>query len=192
MAIYVSRNGERSGPYEDSAVRDQLRSGQLLPGDMGIKEGDPAWRTLAEIFPDATPASTAPAAVQRDVVAEPTRSGGGCLKSGLITVGLILFFLGIAAAIGSRFIPSVSCDLAEEDHKRIEKLRSDLDKATKNGDDVKAIEFGLKQELSGAEAAQRNCNEDKFRNNSIGVGGGVAAAVGLLMSLIGLLVGRRK
>ena len=194
MAIYLNKNGQQSGPFDDDVVRGQLQSGQVSQVDMGIRQGDAAWRTLGELFPDVGQRSVAPWAAENAVVTEPKKSGGGCLKTSLITVGLCLFFLGIAIAIGSRFIPSVSCDLLEKDHEEIVKLQSDLDQATKNGDSdkIRLLQFTLNQALSGARASQENCDQDKLRNNVIGGAGGGVAFIGLLMTLVGLFVGRRK
>jgi hypothetical protein len=116
------------------------------------------------------------------------------LKTGLLVAGLLSLLLGIGIAVGSRFIPRVSCGLAESDAREIEKVRSDLDKAKRDDDtdEVRVLEFRLKQSLSGAEASQANCDNDRFRNNIVGAIGGGMAAVGLLLALLGLFVGRRK
>jgi hypothetical protein len=119
---------------------------------------------------------------------------GGCLKFGIIGTGLLFLLLGIGVVIGSRFIPSVSCDLAESDAHKIDKLRSDLKKATEEGkfDRIGPLQIELNRELPGAAASQEYCNDEKFRNNLIGGAGGVLAAIGFLMALIGLFIGRRK
>ena len=51
MPIYINKNGQQSGPYEDHIVVDQLRNGTLSPSDMGIRHGDPSWQKLGEMFP---------------------------------------------------------------------------------------------------------------------------------------------
>ena len=102
--------------------------------------------------------------------------------------------IGIMAAAGSRFIPSVSCDLAESGAEKIDKLQRDLDKARSEGkyDRVGPLSLELQSELSGAEVSQKYCNDDKFRDNVI-LGTGVGLGLfGLLLSLIGLVVGRKK
>src|SRR5215213_1986369 len=166
MPIYINKNGQQSGPYEDNVVLDQLRSGALSPNDMAIRHGDQAWQKLGDMFPGsgkvesasprvAAPADAAIGASPVTAAVSPTPKKGGCLKGALIGVGLLFVVLGIAIAVGSRFIPSVSCDMAESDHQRIEKLRSDLDKATKDGkfDKIGPLQLELNQELSGAEVS---------------------------------------
>ena len=195
MAIYLNKDGQESGPFEDDVVRGQLQSGQLTPGDMGIRQGDAAWQTLGELFPGVAQSTAVPAAVSENVSVDTTsKKGGGGLKGALLGLGVLALILGVVAAIGSRFIPSVSCDLAESDHKNIVKLQADLDKAKKNDDSdkIELVQRELDGELSGARASQEYCDQDKLRNNVICGGGVVVAFVGLLMSVIGLFVGRRK
>ncbi len=192
MPIYLNKNGQQSGPFDDDVVLGQLQSGLLLPRDLGIRQGDASWRTLAELFPGVGEFSTQHR--ENNVASTPAKSGGGCLKSFLLSLGILALVLGIGAAIGSRFIPSVSCSLADSDHEEIVKLQADLDKATKNADsdEIKLIQFKLKQTLSGAQTSQENCNQDKLRDNVVGVAGGIVGLAGLLMSVVGLFVGRRK
>jgi hypothetical protein len=199
MPIYINKNGQQSGPYEDHIVIDQLRSGVLAPDDMAIRHGDASWQRLGDMFPGVAKSgfappigTTAPAPVTPGVA--PAKRGGGCLKFGLIGTGILFLLLGVGVAIGSRFIPSASCDYAESDARKIDKLKSDLDKATKDGkfDRIGPLQMELNQELAGATVSQRYCNDDKFRDNLIGGAGGVLAVLGFLMAVIGLFVGRRK
>lgn len=205
MPIYVNKNDQQLGPYEEHVVMDQLRSGQLSPTDLGIRQGDSAWQSLGDLFPGvAYEQATSPAGADRvggtarsstgTAAVASTPKKGGCLKGALIGAGLLFLLLGIAVAAGSRYIPSTACDLAESDARKIDKLRSDLDKATTNGDfdKIGPLQIELTEELAGAATTQRYCNDDKFRDNAIGISGGVLGFVGLLMAVIGLFVGRRK
>jgi hypothetical protein len=194
MPIYINKNGQQSGPYEDHVVIDQLKNGSLSPNDLGVKHGESSWQRLGDMFPGvgvAKPPPVASDARAASTAAPPKK--GGCLKFGLIGTGLLFLLLGVSIAVGSRFIPSVSCTLAEDDAHRIDKLRSDLKKATEEGkfDRIGPLQLELNQQLSGAEVSQKNCNDDKFRNNLIGGAGGVLGAIGFLMALIGLFVKRK-
>jgi hypothetical protein len=202
MPIYINQNGQQSGPYEDHVVIDQLRSGMLSPNDMAIRHGEASWQSLGEMFPGvaaraAEPAVGANAAAYASAgtaSAVPAPKKGGCLKAGLLGTGLVLLLLGIAVAAGSRFIPSVSCDLAESDAQKISKLRADIERAKSDFkyERVGPLQMELEQTLSGAEVSQRYCDNDKFRDDMIGIAGGVVAAIGFLMAVVGLFVGRRK
>jgi hypothetical protein len=205
MPIYVTKDNQQSGPYEDHVVVDQLKNGMLSPNDLGIRPGETSWQKLGDMFPGVgggqsvppppPPVSASTGSKPGEFAAVPAHAKkGGCLKVGLISIGLASLLLGICAAVGSRFIPSVSCDLVESDSKEIQKLNSDLDKAKKAGDtaEVRTVEFQLKQALSGAEASQANCDQDKLRNNIVGAVGGGLAVVGFLLAVIGFFVGRKK
>lgn len=75
MAIYIHRNGEQFGPYEEKVVIDQLGNGQLSPDDMGIRQGEKDWQKLRLMFPNATPATPSPEAIPPPpVVAKETPS----------------------------------------------------------------------------------------------------------------------
>src|SRR5688572_26395849 len=51
MPVYINKDGQQSGPYEDNVVIDQLRSGMLSPNDMAIRHGDSSWQRLGDLFP---------------------------------------------------------------------------------------------------------------------------------------------
>ena len=202
MPIYINKSGQQSGPYEDHIVIDQLRSGMLSPDDLAIRHGDAAWQRLGEMFPGvaaeraeaAAPVFVAGSAGTPTASVVPAAKKGGCLKGGLIGLGLLLLVLGIATAVGGQFIPSTSCDLADADARKIDKLRSDIEKAKSDFkyDRIGPLQLELNETLAGAEASQRYCDDDKFRNNAISVAGGTLAFVGFLMAVVGLFVGRRK
>ena len=74
MAIYIHRNGEQFGPYEEQIVIDQLHNGQLSPDDMGIRQGEKDWQKLRVMFPDAAPATPSPDAIPPPPVVAETPS----------------------------------------------------------------------------------------------------------------------
>ena len=205
MPIYINKNGQQTGPYEDHIVIDQLRNGTLASEDLAIRHGDASWQKLGDMFPDVAsrraetppisippPVSTAGSDVLQSAVPPPKK--GGCLKGSLIGAGLLFLLLGIAAAAGSRFIPSTSCDLAKSDEERIDKLERDIEKAKRDFkyDVIGPKSIELEAATAGYEVSKRYCDNDKFRDNMIGIAGGVVAVVGLLMAVVGLFVGRRK
>lgn len=60
MEIWIGRNGERHGPYQEEQVKEWLRSGQLSPEDQGWYEGLADWRPLSILFPQDRPAVVDP------------------------------------------------------------------------------------------------------------------------------------
>jgi hypothetical protein len=53
MSIYITKNNQQSGPFDDSKVLEMLNSGQLSPDDFAIRQGASQWQKLSEMFPDA-------------------------------------------------------------------------------------------------------------------------------------------
>src|SRR5271168_2728634 len=49
MAIYITRNGERYGPYSLAEAQEHVRSGRLAMSDMAWQEGLPNWIPLNQI-----------------------------------------------------------------------------------------------------------------------------------------------
>jgi uncharacterized RDD family membrane protein YckC len=52
MEIWIGRDGERHGPYQEEDVRQWLRSGQLGGSDLAWHEGLADWQPLSALFPD--------------------------------------------------------------------------------------------------------------------------------------------
>jgi len=51
MEVWIGRNGERHGPYQEEQVREWLRSGQVSPDDLGWRDGLADWQPLSVLFP---------------------------------------------------------------------------------------------------------------------------------------------
>lgn len=187
MQIYVNRNGQQSGPYEGNIVLDKLRNAEFSPNDLGIRQGETVWRSLGEIFPQILVAEPGPPA---DVAVKK----GGCLKGGLIGAGILILLLGLIIAIGSRFMPSPSCDRVEADRDEIEKLQREIDKirSGSNNEGLGEKLLRLKSMQAGYETSYEYCEKDRFRDNLMGGAGALAALVGFLMAVVGLFVGRKK
>ncbi|TBR36027.1 MULTISPECIES: RDD family protein [Dyella] len=64
MEVWIGRDGERHGPYQESDVRQWLRSGEVSPADLGWYDGMSDWKPLSSLYPqdlpDAAPAFTPP------------------------------------------------------------------------------------------------------------------------------------
>jgi hypothetical protein len=197
MAIYISKNNQQFGPYEEHVVLDQLRNGSLSSDDMAIRQGDASWQRLGDMFPNVVREPVAASSTASAASSDPAQSakkGSGCLKFGLLGTGLLLLLLGIATAIGGQFIPSTSCDLLKSDEEKIDKLRRDLDRARNDGkyDRISSLEYEINAETAGAAASRKYCNDDKMRNNIVSGAGGVVGFIGLLMAIVSLFIKRKK
>lgn len=54
MSIYISKNNQQTGPFDETKVLEMLRSGQLSPNDLAIRQGGNQWQKLGEMFPSAS------------------------------------------------------------------------------------------------------------------------------------------
>ncbi len=67
--IYIYKNNQQSGPYEEHLVLDQLKSGLLKPDDMAIRPGESQWQPLRTMFPQVSTAAAPPPVEFTDPVA---------------------------------------------------------------------------------------------------------------------------
>src|SRR5215204_3549540 len=108
MSIYISKNNQQSGPFDESKVLEMLNSGQLSTDDFAIRQGASHWQKLGELFPDAgrqsaaqaafaQPANQPPAVNQPPVVNQPAAAAVKPKKS---RKGLLIGCLGILLLSG--------------------------------------------------------------------------------------------
>jgi uncharacterized RDD family membrane protein YckC len=55
MEVWIGRQGERHGPYQEDQVREWLRSGQVSRDDLGWYDGLADWQPLSVLFPQERP-----------------------------------------------------------------------------------------------------------------------------------------
>ncbi len=51
MQIYINKNNQQLGPFEESKVLEMLGSGQLSPNDLAIRQGENQWQSLGNHYP---------------------------------------------------------------------------------------------------------------------------------------------
>ncbi|MBE1160116.1 RDD family protein [Dyella acidiphila] len=51
MEVWIGRQGERHGPYQEEQIKEWLRSGQLSREDLGWYDGLADWQPLSVLFP---------------------------------------------------------------------------------------------------------------------------------------------
>ena len=59
MQIFITRGGEKSGPFTLDRVREQLDKGDLMPDDLAYQEGMEEWVPLAELMDSLTKTDSA-------------------------------------------------------------------------------------------------------------------------------------
>ncbi len=55
MELFVARNGQQTGPYEEARVREMLARGEVSPSDLAWHSGLSGWQPLSTLFPGAQP-----------------------------------------------------------------------------------------------------------------------------------------
>ena len=53
MSIYIYKNNQQLGPFEENQIFEMLRNNQLSPNDSAIRQGEKEWRKISEVFPNA-------------------------------------------------------------------------------------------------------------------------------------------
>jgi hypothetical protein len=87
MQIYINKNGQQLGPFDEATVREMLRSGQLSTNDFAIKQGQQNWQKVSEMFPGHSPV----AQFSPPLTVTPTGKSNG-LKYGLLGCGGLFVF----------------------------------------------------------------------------------------------------
>jgi hypothetical protein len=105
VQIYINRNGQQLGPFDENAVLQMLNGGQLSPNDLGIRHGESQWQPLGKLFPEINrmPGIAAnPPNVQNNlqtpVPPKKSAASKGCIFS-LLGFGVLLF-IAVAGLFG--------------------------------------------------------------------------------------------
>ncbi len=111
MQIYINKNGQQHGPFDEAKILEMLRKGQLSPNDFGIKDGQQNWQKLGEMFPQPKQTANIPpinkpnVQVNQQVMQTPKKSSKG-LMFGLLGCGglILLSVIGLLGfyAIGNK------------------------------------------------------------------------------------------
>ena len=203
MPIYINKNGQQSGPYEEHVVIDQLRNGMLSPNDMGIRHGEASWQRLGDMFPNvaATPSSPpvsaapspSPAVAQFASPGRTPKPAGGCRKPlgwTILSIGLLFMFGGGLVAVATPFAYStISCDLAEMDYKKVEEL-SKKHEAAKDTDEEIEIKLELESAMAGYDTSSKYCANENATKRMFQIGGIAVGVVGFFMLIIGFFIRR--
>lgn len=98
--IYIHKNNQQSGPYEEHVVLDQLRSGFLKPEDMAIRQGETQWQPLRTMFPNVIPVAAASASPASPPDAS-TAPEPQYRNTTLLKVFFVLCFLGAVGILAA-------------------------------------------------------------------------------------------
>lgn len=118
MSIYVYKNNQQLGPFDENIVIGNLRSGVFSPNDLGIRQGAQQWLPLIQMFPQAlqqeqkrglpqeieppiqwaNPPIGSPQVQINQAQAQPKSGGGGIKLLIFAVLGVVL--LGILGVVG--------------------------------------------------------------------------------------------
>ncbi|MBX7169338.1 MAG: DUF4339 domain-containing protein [Pyrinomonadaceae bacterium] len=94
MQIYINKNNQQLGPFEESKVLEMLGSGQLSPNDLAIRQGENQWQRLGGFYPQFEAPIVAKSAAKEPT---PKKSRTGLL---LGCGGFFLLLLLIGGVLG--------------------------------------------------------------------------------------------
>ncbi|GEM_PF-5086371 len=98
MHVYICKNNQQSGPFEEWVVIEKLKTGHLSPYDMAFKSGESEWSTLGKLFPKAAWANNLPTKTQVQTPQTKSGSSKGVLFALLGLGGL--FLIGVIGLAG--------------------------------------------------------------------------------------------
>jgi GYF domain 2 len=111
MKMFINKNGQQHGPFDEAKVLEMLRAGQISGNDFGIKDGQQKWQKLGEMFSAPKQSVTVPPVnpvpqqnvptpqFDRKISPTPQKSGSSKgLMFGLIGCGglILLSLIGLA------------------------------------------------------------------------------------------------
>src|SRR3989441_11506678 len=104
MKIYITRDGQRTGPYSLEEVNRQLAAGNLSPIDQAWSEGSPGWKPLlgfpGVIMPGGASSTAMPIGLATPVSAGPIEYAGFWIRVlasiiDAVILGMVLWIIGL-------------------------------------------------------------------------------------------------
>jgi hypothetical protein len=128
MRIHINKNGQQHESFDSSKVMKMLHDGQLLPNDLGAKDGRKSWQKLGEMFPRSNQAARTlltnqpSMQVNRRFTSAPQKSGN--------SQGMMFRLLGCGSLILLSVIGLVGCSRSSD------KSSKDIDAPNKTASPV--------------------------------------------------------
>jgi uncharacterized RDD family membrane protein YckC len=99
MQIYISREGERTGPYSVEEVNRQLAAGILDPSDLGWSEASPGWKPLVSfagvIMPGGASSTAIPIAIATPITHGLPRFAGFWIRAAAFLVDCLILAIPV-------------------------------------------------------------------------------------------------
>lgn len=198
MQIYINKNNQQLGPYDEEKVGEMLKNGQLSTNDLGIRQGEQHWQPLGNLLSQFSISPPIPPE------SSPTKKGFGCSR--LFGVGLILLsiltLLGGLANYSMRNFNDFNCTQAESQKQKVDEAFAKLSPKAKNASPTDILDYNDQKMVEEYKSASRllatykeGCSylrqaKSYWVNVTIGI-----TVVSLLIGIVGLamiFVGRKK
>lgn len=202
MQLYIYKNNQQTGPFDEESVLGELRSGTLSPDDLGIRPGEANWQRLGDIFAGRIPELAVFASAPQTASAgqnfapgasAPKKASGGCrvaLGLFMLSLGLLMTVGGAGFAVATPFIYSMPlCPIAEEDYAKLDGLKKKYD-AAKGTPGEYAAGFELKQAIDSYDSSSRMCADERGTRQLFIIGGVAVAVIGFFAAIIGFFLRR--
>ena len=99
MQIYLSRNGQRLGPYPVEEVNRQLAAGTVNPSDLGWSETSPGWKPLLSfagvIVPGGASSSPVSLAIATPFHGHLREFGGFWIRTVALLIDAVILFAAV-------------------------------------------------------------------------------------------------
>lgn len=102
MSIYIYKNNQQSGPFEEIKVLEWLKGGTLSAEDFGCRTGANDWQALKILFPQTIPVSTqnvVSANVQNEVAEEVPNYRKTTFQKAVVGGIFVLLFLAFVGSL---------------------------------------------------------------------------------------------
>jgi hypothetical protein len=118
MSIYIYKNNQQMGPFEEERVLEMLKSGELSANDMAVPQGDKDWQKLGSLFPNASNQPPAAVATVNQPAPKKSRKGlllgcGSFFLIALLVTGVLGFlaFRNLRPPDSQEYLPDTVKDL---------------------------------------------------------------------------------
>ena len=191
MSIYIYKNNQQTGPFEESKVLEMLGGGQLSPNDMGIRSGESQWQPLANLFPRvilSTPQATSPMA--NGV------TNNGCRRIfgiGLLILGFFLFiggsFFPVKNALRSNGGQNLACQNAGKAKQKADESFREYEKSKGTNAEAKIAEE-LKQNIGIVRMWSETCSELNSSHRRWMIILTILGGFGFILTIAGFFISR--
>lgn len=183
MQIYISKNNQQLGPFEEAKVLEMLQSGQLSPNDPAVPRGGNQWQPLSVLLPTfnfiGTPFAGFNVPPTAFEASKKVRSKG--LSVFILVLGILVFLGGAAFTVNRHTgFSNMACKEAERLLTETRQAREEFE-FNKTEENLKKFESKRSSGRSWAVSCDTSTSAHRFWMAS----GIITAIVGLIITIVG-------